>query len=112
MIQSVSFVSWDRYEQWLKHIKAATALLDTRGKAQFDRIRGVQLFIQLRSHVVSHGSVGPETDWLLMISIASCLFTAASRRPTSGSQGQLLFRSWRCKGADASPQDSKPRLNQ
>lgn len=50
--ETVSFQDWDRYQNWLDHIKAATALLELRGKAQFSRKRGVQLFIQVRSQIL------------------------------------------------------------
>jgi hypothetical protein len=50
--ETVSFQSWDRYQNWLDHVKAATALLGLRGKAQFSRQRGAQLFVQVRSQIL------------------------------------------------------------
>lgn len=50
--ETVSFQDWDRYRHWLDHIKAATALLELRGQAQFLRQRGAQLFIQIRSQIL------------------------------------------------------------
>lgn len=52
-MQTVNFETWDRYHYWEAHIKAATALLELRGQEQFTRERGAQLYVQIRSQIVS-----------------------------------------------------------
>ena len=52
-IQTVNFEIWDQYRYWAAHVKAAMALLELRGQEQFTRERGGQLYIQIRSQIVS-----------------------------------------------------------
>jgi hypothetical protein len=52
-MQVVNFETWDRYRHWEAHIKVATALLELRGQEQFTRERGGQLYVQIRSQIVS-----------------------------------------------------------
>ena len=52
-MQTINFDSWDSYYNWAAHVKAATALLELRGREQFTRERGVQLYTQIRSQIVS-----------------------------------------------------------
>lgn len=52
-IQTVTFDSWEHYHGWETHIQGATALLELRGQEQFSSERGGQLFIQLRTQIVS-----------------------------------------------------------
>ena len=47
------FENFDRYEHWLGHVEMVTRLLDLRGLEQFHRERGGQLFVQIRSQIVS-----------------------------------------------------------
>lgn len=51
--QTVTCDSWGHYRGWETHIKGATALLELRGREQFNSERGGLLFIQLRSQIVS-----------------------------------------------------------
>jgi len=51
--QTVTFENWDHYQGWEAHVQGATALLELRGRDQFNTERGGQLFIQLRSQIVS-----------------------------------------------------------
>ena len=51
-LKSISFETWDRYSTWSAHVPGATALLQVRGKAQFERERGGLLYIQIRSQIV------------------------------------------------------------
>ena len=55
-VQTVNFETWDRYHHWEAHVKAATTLLELRGQEQFTRERGGQLYIQVRSQIVSHAT--------------------------------------------------------
>jgi hypothetical protein len=48
----VNFETWDRYHRWASHIRGATALLELRGKKQFDQELGGQLYIQIRTQIV------------------------------------------------------------
>ncbi|KAJ9608738.1 hypothetical protein H2200_006509 [Cladophialophora chaetospira] len=52
LFEIVTFKTWDRYHCWVAHVRAATALLELRGKAQFDRERAGQLYVQSRSHIL------------------------------------------------------------
>lgn len=52
-IQTVNFETWDRYRYWAAHVKGATALLELRGQKQFTRERGGQLYVQIRSQIMS-----------------------------------------------------------
>jgi hypothetical protein len=51
--QTVNFKTWDRYRQWAAHVSAAATLLELRGHEQFTRERGVQLYVLIRSQIVS-----------------------------------------------------------
>lgn len=53
LIQTLNFDAWERYHDWAAHVQAATALLELRGQQQFTRDRGGQLYIQIRSQIVS-----------------------------------------------------------
>ena len=53
LLQIVIFQDWNRYEHWLTHVDSLTHLLDSRGPDQFRRERGGQLFVQMRSQIVS-----------------------------------------------------------
>jgi hypothetical protein len=52
-LQTVNFKTWDRYRYWAAHVKGATALLELRGQEQFTRERGGQLYVLIRSQIVS-----------------------------------------------------------
>lgn len=52
-MQFITFENSDQYRSWAAHIEGATALLQLRGQQQFNNERGEQLFIQLRSQLVS-----------------------------------------------------------
>jgi hypothetical protein len=52
-VQTVNFETWDRYHYWEAHVNAATTLLELRGQEQFTRERGAQLYVQIRSQIVS-----------------------------------------------------------
>ena len=52
-IQTINFETWDRYHYWTAHVEAATTLLELRGQEQFTRERGGQLYVQIRSQIVS-----------------------------------------------------------
>lgn len=52
-IQTLNFKTWERYRYWSAHINAGLTLLELRGPDQFQRRRGVQLYMQIRSQVVS-----------------------------------------------------------
>lgn len=51
--ETVSFESWDRYSNWLEHIETATSLLELRGRGQFNRAVGAQLFFLVRTQILS-----------------------------------------------------------
>ena len=51
-VQIVNFNTWDRYYYWFTHVTAAGTLLELRGRDQFARDRGAQLYIQSRSQIV------------------------------------------------------------
>lgn len=53
-MQTINFESWDSYYNWAAHVKAATALLRLRGREQFTTERGVLLYTQIRSQIVSY----------------------------------------------------------
>lgn len=53
IIQIVNFKGWDGREEWLAHVRAITSLLEIRGKKQFERELGAQLYIHARNCVVS-----------------------------------------------------------
>lgn len=44
---------WDRHRSWTAHVAGATTLLQLRGLSQFNYERGAQLYMQLRSQIVS-----------------------------------------------------------
>lgn len=51
--ETVSFESWERYSKWLEHVEIATTLLELRGRAQFTRPIGAQLFFLVRTQILS-----------------------------------------------------------
>lgn len=51
--QTITFETWDRYRDWATHVQGATALLELRGQEQFTRERGAQLYVQIRSQIVT-----------------------------------------------------------
>ncbi|KEF56874.1 uncharacterized protein A1O9_07064 [Exophiala aquamarina CBS 119918] len=53
LFETVTFDTWDHYQGWETHVQGATALLELRGRQQFNTERGGQLFIQLRSQILS-----------------------------------------------------------
>ncbi|KIX07330.1 uncharacterized protein Z518_01983 [Rhinocladiella mackenziei CBS 650.93] len=64
LFEAVNFEHWDRYPYWAAHVKGATALLQLRGREQFTRERGGQLYIQIRSQILlvcmqQHNAVPP-----------------------------------------------------
>ena len=56
----LNFKTWERYQWWAAHINAALALLELRGQEQFTRQRGTQLYMQIRSQIVSSHIFQPE----------------------------------------------------
>ncbi|KAK4202942.1 hypothetical protein QBC40DRAFT_319686 [Triangularia verruculosa] len=52
LYEMINFDTWDRYHNWTTHIQGATALLDLRGREQFTRERGGQLYVQIRPQIL------------------------------------------------------------
>lgn len=53
LVKFITFENWDHSPAWAAHIAGAIALLQLRGEEQFNNERGGQLFVQLRSQIVS-----------------------------------------------------------
>ncbi|KXH47969.1 hypothetical protein CNYM01_02557 [Colletotrichum nymphaeae SA-01] len=49
---TIMFESWNDSHAWTAHIEGATALLHLRGKGQFTRELGIQLYIQFRQQIL------------------------------------------------------------
>ncbi|OHE93746.1 hypothetical protein CORC01_10973 [Colletotrichum orchidophilum] len=49
---TIMFESWNDSHAWTTHIEGATALLQLRGKDQFTRELGIQLYIQFRQQIL------------------------------------------------------------
>ncbi|KAK1636083.1 hypothetical protein BDP81DRAFT_429010 [Colletotrichum phormii] len=49
---TIMFESWNDSHAWTAHIEGATALLHLRGKDQFTRELGIQLYIQFRQQIL------------------------------------------------------------
>ncbi|KAK1731956.1 uncharacterized protein BDZ83DRAFT_597303 [Colletotrichum acutatum] len=49
---TIMFESWNDSHAWTAHIEGATALLHLRGKSQFTRELGIQLYIQFRQQIL------------------------------------------------------------
>ncbi|KAB5522947.1 hypothetical protein GE09DRAFT_1154699 [Coniochaeta sp. 2T2.1] len=52
LFEFITFASWDQSRAWAAHINGAAALLQLRGREQFDTERGGRLFLQLRSQML------------------------------------------------------------
>ncbi|UNI13607.1 hypothetical protein JDV02_000334 [Purpureocillium takamizusanense] len=53
LFETLSFRGGDQYCCWETHVKGALALLEIRGREQFARERGGQLYTQIRSQILS-----------------------------------------------------------
>jgi hypothetical protein len=51
--QFITLENWNHYGSWAAHLGGATALLQLQGQEQFNCERRGQLFMQLRSQIVS-----------------------------------------------------------
>ncbi|KIW18453.1 hypothetical protein PV08_02741 [Exophiala spinifera] len=52
LFEMLNFRTWQRHRFWEAHVNAALALLELRGQDQFQRQRGGQLYIQVRSQIL------------------------------------------------------------
>ena len=54
---------------WLEHIHGSAALLDLRGREQFESEQGIRLFVHMRAQIVSlpyaMNMLSPAEWWLL-----------------------------------------------
>ncbi|KAJ9640690.1 hypothetical protein H2204_003319 [Knufia peltigerae] len=52
LFELLNFRTWQRHRYWEAHVNAALTLLELRGQDQFQRQRGGQLYIQVRSQIL------------------------------------------------------------
>lgn len=105
----LNFRTWQRHRCWEAHVNAALALLELRGQDQFQRQRGGQLYIQVRSQIVGSPlyllilSTSSLTDWQLLVCMQKRVAVPrALVQTTYDFQSSLMRQLWQ-KSRVASP---------